>query len=186
MFPVDEILSNEYQFSKKMSENILNWNVEKIVKFFEEKVNAKEVINALREEKIDGKTLLLLNERDLYALEHKYSIKLGDLKKLVLIIHKLQSENRNCLVYLGLIEQQSNLINTLVLNQSQYHHTGSYHHPSHSNIFSSSDRHQDIERISPANSVDGGSNSAAQPAFATCKPEFFKTVVSLGELFNNN
>jgi hypothetical protein len=179
MFTADEILSNEYQFTKKMSDNILNWTVEQVVKFFDEKINSKEVFNSLREEKIDGKTLLLLNERDLYALEHKYSIKLGDLKRLVIIIHKLQSENRNCLVYLGLIEQQSNLINTLVHNQTQYHHSGSYHHhPSHSNIFST-DRHQDIERISPANSVDGGSNT---PAFATCKPEFFKTVVSLGEL----
>lgn len=179
MFSVDDIIGDEFRFTKKMSDNILNWNVDHVQNFLKSKFESNSVVNAVLEEKIDGKTLLLLNERDLYALESKYSIKLGDLKRLVLIINKLQSENRNCLVYLGLLDNQSNLINTLVHNPTQHHY---HHHQQSQNIISERNRLlQDVERISPANSVDG-SNSGNNPvAFATCKPEFFKTVVSLGK-----
>lgn len=189
MFSVDDIINDEFRFTKKMSafqDNILNWNVEKVQNFLRSKFESNSVIlNAVLEEKIDGKTLLLLNERDLYALESKYLIKLGDLKRLVLIINKLQSENRNCLVYLGLIDNQSNLINTLVLNPNPTQHGNYNHHHHHhqqqsQNIISERNRLlQDVERISPANSVDG--SNSGNPAFATCKPEFFKTVVSLGK-----
>lgn len=192
MFAVDDIFSNEFRFTKKMSDNILNWNVSMVAKFLKEKKFESNIENIIYQERIDGKTLLLLNERDLYALESKYGIKLGDLKRLVLIINKLQSENRNCLVYLGLIDSQSNLINTLVHNptQHQHHHhhphSVSYHNPPQ-NIFNERSRLlQDVDRISPANSEVDGSNSG-NPVFATCKPEFSKTIVSLGEsifLFN--
>lgn len=182
MFSVDDILTDEFRFTKKMSENILNWNVEKVVKFISTKFDSSAVVSAIKEEKIDGKTLLLLNERDLYSLENKYSIKLGDLKRLVLIINKLQSENRNCLVYLGLIDSQSNLVNTLVHNPTHHHHNHQNYHQQPQNILTERNRLlHDVERISPANSVDG--SNLGNPAFATCKPEFFKTVVSLGKSY---
>lgn len=102
MFSVNDILSDEFQYNKKMSENILNWNVTRVAKFFSENIESNSVINAVKQEKIDGKTLLLLNERDIDDLKIKYGILLGDLKRMTLIIHKIQAENRNCLVYLGI------------------------------------------------------------------------------------
>lgn len=176
MFSVNDILLNEFQF-KKMNENILNWTIKDVKNYLELKIESKEVLNAVIEEKIDGKTLLLINERDLYTLEAKYNIILGDLKKFSLIIHKLQSQNRNCLVYLGLIDSQSNLINNLLNSNSQHRNTFQPHHHQHNiqNILTEKNQLHDID-ISPANSVDGSN------CFATCiQPEFFKTIVSLGE-----
>lgn len=179
MFSVNEILPDEFQFNKKMSENILNWSVNQVAKFLKEKTDSNNIINAINSEKIDGKTLLLLNERDLDDLKLKYGILLGDLKRLTLIVFKLQTENRNCLVYLGLIDSQSNLLSTLVnphhgISQNQSHH--GYH-----SILTDRNRQiqiQDVDR-SPTNSVDGGSNSGK---FIACiRPEFFKTIVSLGK-----
>jgi hypothetical protein len=186
MFSVNDILLNEFQFKYKMSENLINWSVKEVSKFLKAQIESKEILTAISEEKIDGKTLLLLNERDLYTLEAKYKILLGDLKKFSLVVHKLQSENRNCLVYLGLIDRESqqqviinNLLNTS--SSSRHNHSSSnYPHHHHHSLFVS-DRNrslQDVE-ISPDNSVDGSSSSKC---FASCiQPEFFKTVVSLGE-----
>lgn len=180
MFSVNDILSNDCQFNKKMSDNILNWDVERVAKYINNEIGSSAG-NFVIEEKIDGKTLLLLNERDLNDLKIKYGIVLGDLKKLSLIIHKLQNENRNCLVYLGLIDNQSNLnlINTLINPHPQSHQHPSSHHGYASNILTDRNRTlQDIERISPPNSVDGSS----EKYIASCiRPEFFKTVVSLGK-----
>lgn len=183
MFSVNDILLNEFRFKSKMSENLnlLNWTIKDVEVFLlREKIESKEIINAVNEEKIDGKTLLLLNERDLYTIETKYNVLLGDLKRFTLIIHKLQSQNRNCLVYLGLIDNsQSNLINNLLINTNLHHHNGSFH----SNIIAERHRIQDVE-ISPENSVDGSSSGKC---FATCiQPEFFKTVVSLGKSSGGN
>lgn len=176
MFCVNGILSNEFQFNKKMGENILNWNVDQVSKCFKENfaIESCAVNNAVINEKIDGKTLLLLNERDIDDLKLKYNILLGDLKRFSLVVFKLQNENRNCLIYLGLLDNSQNLLSTLVnprhgiLNQS---------HHGYSNLFTEQNRQiQDVERMS----VDGGSN--AGKFIATCiRPEFFKTVVSLGK-----
>ena len=65
MFSVNDILLNEFQF-KKMNENILNWTIENVKSFLKDKIESKEILSAVIEEKIDGKTLLLINERDLY------------------------------------------------------------------------------------------------------------------------
>lgn len=181
---LNNILLNDFQFkSKKMSENIINWNVKEVLKFLKNQtVDSKEILTAVHEEKIDGKTILLLNERDFYSLEAKYNILLGDLKKFSLIVHKLQTENRNCLVYLGVLDSQSPqqqhqqpLINNLLRNGNN---ASAFHH--HLFMTDNRNRIQDVE-ISPDNSsVDGSSSSK----FASCiQPEFFKTIVSLGYAF---
>lgn len=169
MFSVDDILLSNYS---RMNESILNFTSDQVYSFLKkpEQGVCQSVLTALKSEKVDGKALLILNERDIYRLEHKYHLLLGDLKRFSLVVNKIQQENRNCLVYLGIIDNQNKLITNLV---SQSPPNNSYHHaPS---IF-----HQDssVERISPANSVDG-SNSGQ---YATCiQPEFFKTAVSISE-----
>lgn len=179
MFSVDDILLNNDRFSK-MNESILNFTIEQVYLFLKrEKGVCETILNALRHEKIDGKSLLILNERDIYRLEHKYHLLLGDLKRFSLVVNKIQQENRNCLVYLGIIDNQNNLITNLL---SQNPPTNNYQN-NHS-IFSQDntvDRlHNEHNRISPANSVDG-SNSGQ---YATCiQPEFFKTAVSISYAF---
>lgn len=188
MFSLNDILPGEFQFNKKMSDNILNWKVEKVAKLFQsENIESSNnlLIRAINEERIDGKTLLLLNERDIADLKLKYGILLGDLKRLTLIVHKLQNENRNCLLYLGLIDKhQNNLLSTLVNSQLNNQSHQGYHHQS---ILNERSNHQihDVESISPSNSVDGVTNNTTGKFIATCiRPEFFKTIVSCGKLID--
>lgn len=155
-----------------MNQSVLNWTVDDVFNFLREKCVPQNILNAIKIEKIDGKSLLVLNERDIYKLEHKYHLLLGDLKRFSLVVNKIQQENRNCLIFLGIIDNQNNLITNLL---SQNTPASSYQQ--HTSIFS---QESQIERISPANSVDGSNSGGGQ--YATCiQPEFFKTAVSLGK-----
>jgi hypothetical protein len=172
MFSVDDILLNNHSFSKMTNESnsVLNLTVDEVYLYLKREKVSESIVNAVRHEKIDGKSLLILNERDIYRLEHKYHLLLGDLKRFSLAVNKVQQQNRQCLIYLGILDNQNNLITNLVSHNPP---AANYqHHPS---IYS---QESTIERISPANSVDG-SNSGQ---YATCiQPEFFKTTISLGE-----
>jgi hypothetical protein len=171
MFSVDDILLNNSSFSK-MDGSVLNFSVNEVHEFLKREKVTEALLTAIQKEKIDGKALLILNERDVYRLEHKYHLLLGDVKRLLLVINKIQQQNRQCLIYLGILDNQNSLVTNLL---SHNNNSSNYPHH-HQNIFN-----QEIERISPANSVDG-SNSGRQ--FATCiQPEFFKTTISLGESF---
>jgi hypothetical protein len=170
MFSVDDILHSNHSFSKMSDSAVLNLSVDEVHQFLKREKVSDSITNALRLEQVDGKSLLILNERDIYRLEHKYHLLLGDLKRFVLVANKIQQQNRRCLIYLGILDTQSNLISNLVL---QHHPASSYqHHPS---IYS---QDSTIDRISPANSVDG-SSSGRQYA-TSIQPEFFKTTISLG------
>lgn len=170
MCSVDDILN--YPSFRKMSDSaVLNLTVDEVYLFLKREKVSDTIVNALRHEKIDGKSFLILNERDIYRLEHKYHLLLGDLKRFVLVANKIQQQNRQCLIYLGILDNQNNLITNL-LSQNQPVNNFQ-HHPS---IYS---QESTIERISPANSVDGSSSGRQ---YATCiQPEFFKTSLSVGE-----
>jgi hypothetical protein len=150
---------------------VLNLTVDEVYLFIKREKVSDSIVNALRHERIDGKSLLILNERDIYRLEHKYHLLLGDLKRFLLVVNKIQQQNRQCLIYLGILDNQNNLITNLL---SQNQQASNYqHHPS---IYS---QESTIERISPANSVDGSSSGGQ---YATCiRPEFLKTSLSIGE-----
>lgn len=174
MFTVDEILLNNCSFSKMGDHadmSALSLTVEQVHDKLRTKGICETILVALRNEKIDGKALLILNDRDIYKLEHKYHLLLGDLKRFQLVVSKIQQQNRQCLIYLGILDNQNNLISNL-----QSHNTSANSYQHHGSIYSQDSQ---MERISPPNSVDG-SNSGQQ--YATCiQPEFFKTTISLGE-----
>lgn len=177
MFSADEIPKN-YSFAKMNDASVLNLSCSELYSFLSKKKVPSEILSAIKLERIDGKALLIMTDRDMNKLEHKYHLLLGDMKRFLIVVNTIQQQNRNCLVFLGILDNQNNLITNLL---SQNNATSSnsppfQHHPS---IYSQ-DSHS-IERISPANSVeDGGSSSGRQ--FATCiQPELFKTTVSLGE-----
>lgn len=101
--------------------------------------------------KLNGKCLLALNERD-FSIDPLSGLALRDRKLLYLAIRNLQRENQNILVELGLVDSPS---------VSLYSHV-------HYNKQENSD-YAESER-SPAGSEDG------QPA--KLKPEIFKAFVS--------
>lgn len=147
--------------------SVLSWTEFDVFKMLSEKCVAENILNAVAKEKIDGKSLLILNERDIYKLEHKYQLLLGDLKRFLLVVNKIQQDNRKCLIYLGILDNQNNLITNLITSN-----TNSYQHPT---SICSQENH--IDRISPENSVDG---STGERYATSIQPEFFKTMVSLG------
>lgn len=128
-----------------------------------------------KKEKIDGKSLLSLSESDIIYLRDKYGLKLGDVKKLTILINKIKHENYANLVFLNLVDplQQrlpaninKNAMISNFLNSSPYaQHQASLQH---------SDTNLELQNISPPNSVDGRCST---------KPELFKTLVSLGKFF---
>lgn len=179
MFSVNDFLLDDRKFDSKMNgSNVLGWTIQDLEKFCIRERIPSSIINAIRMEKLDGKSFLVLNERDLYCLESKYNILLGDLKRFSLVVNRIQQQNRNCLIYLGILDNQNNLITNLLSNTSSTVNHHGYAN-SHQHLISDGPSYQDIDRISPANSVDGSSSGKR---FATCiRPEFFKTTVSLGK-----
>lgn len=178
MFSVDDILLNNCRFSK-MDGSVLNYGTADVYELLKFNKVSESVLQCIQKEKMCGKSLLIISERDVYHLEHKYHLLLGDVKRFLLVVNKIQQQNRQCLIYLGILDNQNNLITNLLSHNINSNSSNYPHH--HQNIFN-----HEIERISPANSVDG-SNSGRQ--FATCiQPEFFKTTISLGEhlVINNN
>lgn len=181
MWRSDNMFSAEipknYSFAKMNDASVLNMSCSELYSFLKKKQVPSEILSAIKLERIDGKALLIMSDRDMNKLEHKYHLLLGDMKRFLIVVNTIQQQNRNCLVFLGILDNQNNLITNL-LSQNNASSSSSppfQHHPS---IYSQ-DSHS-IERISPANSVDGGSSSGRQ--FATCiQPELFKTTVSLGE-----
>ncbi|CRK96351.1 CLUMA_CG009768, isoform A [Clunio marinus] len=175
MFSVDDILMNNGRFSK-MNSSILNHSVDEVYLFLKNQKVSETILNAIRSEKIDGKSLLILNERDIYRLEHKYHLLMGDMKRFTLVVNKIQQQNRQCLIYLGILDNQNNLITNLLSHNVSTN--ANYSHP-HASLFNPAE--SQIDRISPANSVDGSSSGRQ---YATCiQPEFFKTTISLGYAF---
>lgn len=178
MFSADDILPKNYSFSKMNDASVvLNMSCSELYSFLQKKKVPNEILSAIKLERIDGKALLIMSERDMSKLEHKYHLLLGDMKRFLIVVNTIQQQNRNCLVFLGILDNQNTLITNL-LSQSNATSSSSPPYQHHPSIYSQ-DSHS-IERISPANSVDGGSSSGRQ--FATCiQPELFKTAVSLGE-----
>ncbi|CAO1307285.1 unnamed protein product [Diamesa hyperborea] len=160
----------------------INWTAKEVEQYLAKKDVDLKILNAMRSERVDGKSLLLLNERDLNNLEVKYGFLLGDIKRFSIIVNKFQLENRQCFIFLGIpphfnnnVDQHSllsNLINGSYQNSSQIHH-----HPNYGSGSIDSHFGADLERISPATSVDGGRFASS------IQPELFKTALSMGYAF---
>lgn len=181
MFNLKDVLLNNYNFSGKMSDvSAINWTAKEVEQYLAKKDVDLKILNAMRSERVDGKSLLLLNERDLNNLEVKYGFLLGDIKRFSIVVNKFQLENRQCLIFLGIpsnfnnnVDQHSllsNLINGSYQNSSQIHH-----HPNYGGGSIDSHFGADLERISPATSVDGGRFASS------IQPELFKTALSMGK-----
>lgn len=166
MFFADDIIPGG-RTGKMIDASVQHMSCNELVAYLGKKKVSLEILNALRLERIDGEALMILSERDMNKLEHKYHLLLGDMKRFLIIVSTILDHN--------------NLINNL-LSHNNAPSSGSPCIQHHSSIYSQ-DSHS-IERISPANSVDAdGSGYGRQ--YATCiQPDLFKTTVSLGEWQN--
>lgn len=149
--------------------NVLNWSGEDVIAYLRHEITTDTNFTPLISvERIDGKSLLTLNESDIRDLKLKYpELRLGDLKHLWIVVRHLQKENHTNLVNLGLVEAP--------LAGYVSHHTLQNHHHHHFSRSSDISGYHEMERISPPLSVDGRATSI--------KPEIFKTMISLGESY---
>lgn len=147
--------------------NVEKWDERRVANFLRNTCQCSEdVVQIFLKEKIDGSTLLTLNEHDLRALrtEYKYeSLRLGDIKKIWTAVRELKKTNGHGQ------QHQGNYVDSLGYLHHVHHSHPLLHH--HDSSLQNSDGLSD--RITPPCSVDGR---------ATCKPDIWKTVVSLGKL----
>lgn len=138
------------------------WTVDEVCEWAKKEKLSERVVTQIQNEEIDGRCLLCLTEKDLRTIRTKHSrceLTIGDMKKLSLAVRSIQKDNHASLVYLGLCDNHP-------VTGALPAFGGSTADVLHLN---------DIERISPPMSVDGRATSI--------QPEFFKTMISLGEFY---
>lgn len=166
--------------------NVLNWTVDDVIVHLKnDQILAceSEFLHLIIDDRIDGKSLLALNETDIRDFKLKYSLRLGAIKHFSIVVRQLQKQNHTNLVNLGLLETTA--LGTNYMNQQQHchinhsHHANNqHHHHHHCSYCSDISNFHDMERISPPLSVDGRATSI--------KPEIFKTMISLGKCKKSN
>lgn len=156
--------------------NVLNWTEDNVAQYLKrEQISDIKFLQCIHDERVDGKSILALSERDIRDLKLKYSnLRLGDLKHFWIAVRQLQKENQTNLVNLGLVEQPQTAFGGYVNQHHQQQH--SHHHHHHFSCCSDISGFHDMERISPPLSIDGRATSI--------KPEIFKTMISLGESYH--
>lgn len=172
-FGGEEVHSNSN--SKMSTLNVVHWTESDVIMWLKQ-IDEIVSLSFIREERLDGKSLLALTEDDIRDLKTKYhSLRLGDWKHFWIAIRGLQKENYANLVNLGLMEMSTSggaySSHTHQLNSSHHHHHHHNHH--HCSCCSDISGVHDMERISPPLSIDGCATSIP--------PEIFKTMISLGE-----
>lgn len=156
---------------KVNTKNIFHWTENDVSQWL---IRSDEtaLLPIIKEERMDGKSLLALNEDDVRDLRTKYrSIRLGDWKHFWIAVRGIQKENHLCLVNLGLAENNS-LSN--YGHHHQHHHSSIHNHMHQCSCCSDVSGINDYERISPPLSIDGRSTNI--------QPEVFKAMISLGKL----
>lgn len=167
--------TEKFPINKMSTLNVLNWTEDDVIQWLKcEQIDESITMRCIREQRLDGKSLLAVTETDIRDLKIKYKwLRLGDLKHFWIAIRLLQKENHVNLVNLGLVE--SNFVAATS--------TGGYSNPSHHSHSSPTLHHHcsccsdisgmhDMDRISPPLSIDGRATSI--------QPEIFKTIISLG------
>ncbi|XP_063698896.1 ceramide phosphoethanolamine synthase-like isoform X2 [Culicoides brevitarsis] len=151
---------------KKMSElPVIQWKNVDVLEWGKKLGFSAEILQIFRDENVCGQALLCLTEQDIVSLKtvfNYHNLKLGDIKRIWSAVKQLQRANGQTISY---------------LTESTYlHHVAGHHH--HGSILhhDSTGQFSDCltDRITPPCSIDGR---------ASCKPEFFKTIVSLGYAF---
>lgn len=145
--------------------NITEWSTEQVINWaIRENLNSV-ILNFIKCENIDGKCLLSLNENDLKCVKcNECNLKLGDIKNFWISIRNLHRNNHASLVYLGLAADPVSVM-PVYSNSS---HTSEHFNTHFNELTNRPDS-------SPPLSIDGRAT--------ILQPEFFKTMISLGEIY---
>lgn len=181
--------SNNSDSNGQMSTlNVVHWTENDVIIWLKQ-IDELATFAFVREERLDGKSLLAVTEDDVRDLKGKYAkMRLGDWKRFWIAVRGLQKENYANLVNLGLIDATSppngvHQFNSHLPHIHQHHSPQHNHHHHHHHHQQQHNQHcsccsdfgglHDLDRISPPLSIDGQATSIP--------PEIFKTVISMGE-----
>ncbi|KAJ2939632.1 hypothetical protein O0L34_g14352 [Tuta absoluta] len=156
-----------------MESEIINWSNKEVLDFLHRDKISSVVVEVCRTHDIDGQCLLCFVDRDFY--EYPFDkLKLGERKRFILLVKKLQKNNRAAMIELGLCEEsslgsQSTNINFLGTNLSHL----SY------NL-----QHRSPGEYCPVVSTDCGVGTLTPEVKASkLKPEVWKTAIAMGYVF---
>lgn len=155
--------------------DVLNWKVDDVINYLKrEQIFECDTgfLTSIRDNRIDGKSLLVLTESDIRDFKIAHSLRLGAIKHFSIVVRQLQRENHTNLINLGIVDT---MLGTNYVSQTHHNHSHHHHQPHHHHCAYCTDLSgfHDMERISPPLSVDGRATSI--------KPEIFKTMISLGK-----
>lgn len=154
-----------------MESDIINWKNKEILDLFQKEKISSAIVDICKSNDIDGQCLLCLVDRDFYEFPFD-KLKLGERKRFILLVKKLQKTNRRAMYELGLCEDSvpSNAatnINFLGTNLSHL----------------SYNLHNKIPKELYTNSVDCMSSYMPDIKASRLKPEIWKTAIALGYVF---
>lgn len=89
-----------------MEKEVINWSNKDVLDLLHKDKISSIVIDVCRNQDIDGQCLLSFVDRDFYEYPF-HKLKLGDRKRFILLVKKLQRNNRAAMFDLGLWNEQS-------------------------------------------------------------------------------
>lgn len=153
-----------------MASDIINWNNKEVLDLLHKEKISITIKEICRTQDIDGQCLLSFVDRDFYECPF-HKLKLGERKRFILLVKKLQKHNRTAMFELGLCDDQqlsnpSTNINFLGTNLS--HLSYNLHNKLPSEIYSSTRSEARVASYTP------------EAKASRLKPEIWKTAIALG------
>ncbi|VVC90168.1 ceramide phosphoethanolamine synthase-like isoform X2 [Leptidea sinapis] len=150
------------------ADNIIKWNNKEVNDLLCKEKISSVIVDICRTQDIDGQCLLSFMDRDFY--EYPFDkLKLGERKRFILLVKKLQKDNKNAMCQLGLCDEVLNPatnINFLGTNLSHL----------------SYNLHNQLQRELYTRTEDYVSNYADKRA-SKLRPEVWKTAIAMGYVF---
>lgn len=160
-----------YRVLDTMESDIINWSNKEVVDLLHKDKISGPVIEICKTNDIDGQCLLSFVDRDFYECPFD-RVKLGERKRFILLVKKLQKNNRTAMFELGLCDDSllsnpSTNINFLGTNLS--HLSYNLHNKMPSEIYS--------------RKTECVSTYTPEAKASRLRPEIWKTAIALGLYF---
>ncbi|KAJ0180032.1 hypothetical protein K1T71_004623 [Dendrolimus kikuchii] len=154
-----------------MESNIINWRNKEILDLLKKEKISSDIVDICKLNDIDGQCLLCLIDRDFYEFPFN-KLKLGERKRFILVVKKLQRLNRSAMYELGLYDENissnpATNINFLGTNLSHL----------------SYNLHNKIPNELYTNNAECMASYTPEVKASRLKPEIWKTAIALGYVF---
>lgn len=155
-----------------MESDIINWSNKEVLELLHKEKITGYIVDICKAQDIDGQCLLSFIDRDFYDYPFD-QLKLGERKRFILLVKRLQKNNRNAMFELGLCDENlinpSTNINFLGTNLSHL----------------SYNLHNRVPNDFPYDrNTDCVANFNPEVKASKLKPEIWKTALALGKIIS--